>query len=401
MVRTVWQQQSSGRDGLPHNISRVVTVTQILRAPDPISNMSKSYEKPTSVALLPCINTTYGHLSRTLAWLNTNSVCLPLKKISSFLHTVRLLGIKNTRHLQHPPRVQPSIYISQTGKSIGTRIKEHQRNTHLTQSDRLTLAEHSLKYDHTIELHDAEILSTHSGNLDRLIMEATKVQLHPNNINRKDGLILSSSWKPILRLLKGNWSIAAHPPHSLFHFSLPTCFYKPRMLLFLLPWHLTLRLGAHLPLPHVLISPNILVLSSPLLWLINMFCPSSPLFYKFWPLFSLTRTYHIMPHFHHLIDPLNILPRTNPWATHRYISKSPHALVIHSRIISTLMMGLTSHPETLVSNQTMMPHKHPEKPTTIQPKWKPEITYKFSLLRINEQQYMTKRLLIPKYRLTN
>jgi hypothetical protein len=60
-----------------------------------------------------------------------------------------------------------------------------------------------------ILLHEAEILSTKSGYLDRLKTEATEVDLHHNNINREDGLILSTSWKSITGLLK---ITAAHRP---------------------------------------------------------------------------------------------------------------------------------------------------------------------------------------------
>jgi hypothetical protein len=35
-------------------------------------------------------------------------------------------------------------------------------------------------------------------------MEAIEVDLHPYNINKEDGLILSRAWKPIIWLLKEN-----------------------------------------------------------------------------------------------------------------------------------------------------------------------------------------------------
>jgi hypothetical protein len=38
-------------------------------------------------------------------------------------------------------------------------------------------------------LQNAKILSTKSGYLDHLTMEATKVELQPNNISREDGII--------------------------------------------------------------------------------------------------------------------------------------------------------------------------------------------------------------------
>ena len=57
--------------------------------------------------------------------------------------------------------------------------------------------------DHVIiQLHDTGILSTKSGNMNRLIVEAIKLELQLNNMKRKDGLKLSNAWKPLIQLLK-------------------------------------------------------------------------------------------------------------------------------------------------------------------------------------------------------
>jgi hypothetical protein len=94
------------------------------------------------------------------------------------------------------------VYIGQTERTIENRIKEHQRNTRLLQTEKSALAEHSLQQDHKIWFQNTKILSKTWGYMKRLIMEAIQVEIHPNNLNREDGLRLSTTWKPILKLKK-------------------------------------------------------------------------------------------------------------------------------------------------------------------------------------------------------
>jgi hypothetical protein len=54
----------------------------------------------------------------------------------------------------------------------------------------------------TRRFQETQTLARKSGYMDRLIREAAELDLHPNNINQENGLLLGKTWKPAIQQLR-------------------------------------------------------------------------------------------------------------------------------------------------------------------------------------------------------
>jgi hypothetical protein len=63
------------------------------------------------------------------------------------------------------------------------------------------MTEKSVGQENSMHLRDMSILSSKFRYMDRIISQATEIELHANNVSREYGLYLSTSWKLLISCL--------------------------------------------------------------------------------------------------------------------------------------------------------------------------------------------------------
>lgn len=122
----------------------------IRRALNSTSRTPKNNSKPFSIACFPCIQTIFGRLRRKLSTYDIKIIVIRPKKIFNYLPPVKNnLGIKTPR-VYFVPCECGQFYTGQSGRSLDTRIKEHQRHIRLGQPYKSAVAEYSINHDHPI-----------------------------------------------------------------------------------------------------------------------------------------------------------------------------------------------------------------------------------------------------------
>jgi hypothetical protein len=158
-------------------------------------------EEPVAVARLPYQGAASRKVSRLLAKFNIQTVHIPDKNIHLLRPVKDKLGLR-TVGIYRISCEWGKVYVGQTGRTIGARLKEHRRHVRLNQAERSAVAEHSLTTYHRIHFDGASKLGTVTRYMDRLVGEAIEIRLHPDNFNRDDGFNLSYAWRPIIKILQ-------------------------------------------------------------------------------------------------------------------------------------------------------------------------------------------------------
>ncbi|XP_076658339.1 uncharacterized protein LOC143362230 [Halictus rubicundus] len=97
----------------------------------------------------------------------------------------------------HLPCSCGKVYIGETGRSVSTRLTEHDRWLRLkyTQS---AVAEHHLATGHTIMLEETKLVFRFKEYFPRKYRESIEILKHPDNINRNTGYQLNPIWHSLL-----------------------------------------------------------------------------------------------------------------------------------------------------------------------------------------------------------
>ena len=83
----------------------------------------------------------------------------------------------------------PRVYIGQTGRTLGQRVKEHQRSVRDKKIATSALAEHSERTGHTIDWTRTEVLDNCTHTSKRCLVESWMIQKEPSSLNRELGTL--------------------------------------------------------------------------------------------------------------------------------------------------------------------------------------------------------------------
>jgi len=91
------------------------------------------------------------------------------------------------------------VYIGETGRSLQERIKEHDRDMWLARIQTFAVSEHANKTGHHPLWNKVKFIDQDSHWYTRMVKEAIHIRLHPDNINRDNGIEIPELWIPTIK----------------------------------------------------------------------------------------------------------------------------------------------------------------------------------------------------------
>ena len=103
------------------------------------------------------------------------------------------------------------MYIGETKRRLGTRIKEHKDACMKCFTDKSAIAEHAWTNDHPINWADTKILQRANRAMELVLKESLSIRTTPEDarFNRDSGYELPDCWIATYKKLKGGASLSS------------------------------------------------------------------------------------------------------------------------------------------------------------------------------------------------
>ncbi|XP_076659914.1 uncharacterized protein LOC143363201 [Halictus rubicundus] len=176
-----------GQNGFSkHKINR--TIDRLVKPKD---NRTTHNNENYRTTFLPYVQGTTDRISRILKKHNIKTIFTSHTKIGQILTSPKDPQPRlSTPGVYKIPCSCGKVYIGETGRSVSTRVKEHERCARLGYFQS-AVAEHQLTTGHTILFNKTTVLARTKGYFPRKHRETLEIKKHPNNINRDTGYNLN------------------------------------------------------------------------------------------------------------------------------------------------------------------------------------------------------------------
>ena len=183
------------------------------------SLLSEIQEPPVSTMSIPYIEGLSKDIKRIARNFNIRTVFTPQRTLRQSLTRVKdqLLDTWKAYVVYRVTCSCGKVYIGETQRTLGTRIKEHQDAYHLYRPEKPAVAEHAWCSDHRIDWDAVEIVDTASKKMELLVKEVIHIQRTPKGLllNRDNGWQIPESWNATLRTDMMSSTEARRPEQSV------------------------------------------------------------------------------------------------------------------------------------------------------------------------------------------
>ena len=91
------------------------------------------------------------------------------------------------------------VYIGETGRPVGERMREHRRDVQYRRTDSSAVAEHAWNAEHHPGWDKISCVAQDKHWYTRRVKEAIQIRLHNNNINRDNGIDIPNVWLSVIQ----------------------------------------------------------------------------------------------------------------------------------------------------------------------------------------------------------